>query len=99
MDRTTSEIERCSLAEEVLPPGASVGLHFHRETEEIYYVIAGNGTMRVGNECAEVGPGDAILIPRDQPHSLTNSGSQDMRILLVCGPAHSFSDHFAVGQC
>jgi mannose-6-phosphate isomerase-like protein (cupin superfamily) len=98
MDRTTSEVERCSLAEEILPPGASVGEHLHRETEEIYYVVEGNGIMRVGDESTEVGPGDAILIPREQPHSLTNAGNRDMRILLVCGPAHSFSDHFAVGE-
>jgi mannose-6-phosphate isomerase-like protein (cupin superfamily) len=98
IDRTTSEIERCSLAEEILPPGASVGVHFHRETEEIYYVVDGNGMMLVGDESTDVGPGDAILIPREQPHSLKNTGNRDMRILLVCGPAHSFSDHFAVGE-
>ena len=37
IDRTTSEIELCSLAEEVLPAGASVGRHHHLETEEVYY--------------------------------------------------------------
>jgi mannose-6-phosphate isomerase-like protein (cupin superfamily) len=94
MDRTTSSIENCSLAEEILPPGSAVGRHHHRITEEIYYIVAGNGRMDVGGETAEVGPGDAIFIPAGNSHSLANTGDEPMRILLVCGPAHSFEDHY-----
>jgi mannose-6-phosphate isomerase-like protein (cupin superfamily) len=94
MDRTTSVIENCSLAEEILPPGSVVGRHHHRITEEIYYIVEGNGRMEVGDETADVGPGDAIFIPAGNRHSLANTGDASMRILLVCGPAHSFEDHW-----
>jgi mannose-6-phosphate isomerase-like protein (cupin superfamily) len=93
IDRTTSGIERCSLAEEVLPPGASVGRHYHLETEEVYYILCGAGRMTVGKEVQEVAAGDAVFIPRGQTHTLENTGRQAMTILLICGPAHSFSDH------
>ena len=53
IDRTTSDIERCSLAEEVLPAGASVGRHHHTETEEVYYILQGSGRMTVGEEVRE----------------------------------------------
>ena len=33
IDRTTSAITQCSLAEEVLPPGAAVTPHHHRQLE------------------------------------------------------------------
>ncbi|HKR00897.1 MAG TPA: cupin domain-containing protein [Pyrinomonadaceae bacterium] len=95
IDRTTSAIERCSLAEEVLPPGASVGRHHHVETEEIYYILEGTGSMTVGLEVCEVAAGDAVFIPRLHAHTLTNTGQTPMTILLVCGPAHSFEDHHA----
>jgi mannose-6-phosphate isomerase-like protein (cupin superfamily) len=95
IDRTTSGIERCSLAEEVLPPGAAVGRHHHIETEEIYYILSGRGKMTVGAEEREVGSGDAVFIPRGHIHTLLNTGSDAMTILLVCGPAHSFDDHCA----
>jgi mannose-6-phosphate isomerase-like protein (cupin superfamily) len=98
IDRTTSEIERCSLAEEILPPGAAVGSHFHLETEEIYYVLSGSGMMTVGEEKREVREGDAIYIPRGSKHTLTNIGTTPMTILLVCGPAHSFEDHHTVSD-
>ena len=93
IDRTTSNIELCSLAEEVLPAGAAVGRHFHIETEEIYYILRGAGRMTVGDEVREVTAGDAIFIPRNQTHTLENTGREPMTILLVCGPAYSYADH------
>ncbi|HYJ46935.1 MAG TPA: cupin domain-containing protein, partial [Pyrinomonadaceae bacterium] len=82
-----------SLAEEVLPVGAAVGRHHHTETEEVYYILRGNGRMTVGDEVRDVEAGDAIFIPRHCIHSLENTGHAPMTILLVCGPAHAFDDH------
>ena len=96
IDRTTSSIEKCSLAEEILPVGAAVGKHFHKETEEIYYILEGEGEMTIGDEISAVKSGDAVFIPRENPHTLRNTGSAPMKILLVCGAAHDFSDHFSV---
>ena len=93
IDRTTSPINQCSLAEEVLPPGASVTPHHHEVIEEIYYVIEGEGVMRIDDEEREVGAGDAIYIPRFARHTLTNTGNGPMKILLVCGPAFFYEDH------
>jgi mannose-6-phosphate isomerase-like protein (cupin superfamily) len=93
VDRTTSDIERCSLAEEVLPVGAAVGRHYHTETEEVYYILRGNGRMTVGDEVRDVSTGDAIFIPRGHVHSLENTGQEEMTIMLVCGPAYSYEDH------
>ena len=93
VDRTTSEIELCSLAEEMLPPGAAVGRHHHLETEEVYYILEGRGQMSVGGETREVSAGDAVYIPRGAVHSLENTGDRAIRLLLVCGPAYSREDH------
>jgi mannose-6-phosphate isomerase-like protein (cupin superfamily) len=96
VDRTTSDITQCSLAEELLPPGCAVRPHHHRETEEIYYVLEGSGEMTVGGETAPVAAGDAIFIPRDAVHTLRNTGEVAMRIVLVCGPAFRREDeHFS----
>jgi mannose-6-phosphate isomerase-like protein (cupin superfamily) len=95
IDRTTTSIERCSLAEEALPPGKSVGRHHHLETEEVYYILQGEGRMTVGSETRAVAAGDAIFIPRRSSHTLTNTGQTPMTILLVCGPAYAYEDHHA----
>src|ERR1044071_5548263 len=59
VDRTTSDITGCSLAEETLPPGHAVAPHHHRQIEEIYYIVEGRGTMTVGDEQHEVAAGQA----------------------------------------
>ena len=92
IDRTTSEITRCSLAEEILPPGCAVTPHRHKEIEEIYYILSGSGVMRVDNDSHEVGAGDAVYVPRGCRHTLENTGDQPIRLLLVCGPAFFYED-------
>ena len=93
VDRTTSDVSQCSLAEETLPEGRSVARHHHEVLEEIYFIVSGNGQMRVGNEERSVRAGDAIYIPKLMSHELTNTGSEPMRIILVCGPAYFHEDH------
>ncbi|MGH9847366.1 MAG: cupin domain-containing protein [Blastocatellia bacterium] len=93
IDRTTSTISQCSLAEELLPPGATVAPHHHEALEEIYYILEGSGRMTIGEEQREVGAGDAIYIPKHSRHTLANTGETMMRLLLVCGPAFYFEDH------
>src|SRR5204863_763971 len=92
IDRTTSGITQCSLAEETLPPGCAVTPHRHRQIEEIYYIVSGRGLMTVGDETREVGAGDAVYIPRGHRHTLTNTGIQPITLLVACGPAFSYED-------
>jgi mannose-6-phosphate isomerase-like protein (cupin superfamily) len=92
IDRTTSQITQCSLAEEILPPDCAVTPHHHRELEEIYYITSGRGMMTVGDDSREVVSGDAVYVPRGQKHSLRNTGSEPIRLLLVCGPAFFYED-------
>jgi mannose-6-phosphate isomerase-like protein (cupin superfamily) len=93
IDRTTSDIELCSLAEEVLPPGACVGRHHHLATEEVYYILSGAGHMTIGDEARAVAAGDAVFIPRGRTHTLANTGAEPLVLLLVCGPAYDRADH------
>ena len=92
IDRTTSPITQCSLAEEMLPPGCAVTPHHHRDLEEIYYIVSGAGLMTVGENSREVGAGDAVYIPRGHRHSLKNTGTEPIKLILVCGPAFFYED-------
>ena len=98
IDRTTSGITQCSLAEEILPPGHAVTPHQHRQIEEIYYVVAGRGLMTVGDEVREVEAGDAVYIPRGHRHTLENTGSEPIKLILVCGPAFFYEDEIIEAQ-
>ncbi|NWG02543.1 MAG: cupin domain-containing protein [Syntrophaceae bacterium] len=53
--------------------------------EEIYIIQKGRGVMQVGDEICEVESGDAIHIPIGFFHELTNTGEEELTILVVAG--------------
>ncbi len=87
-----SSIRRQSLAEARLPAHGATTPHCHRRTEEIYYILEGHGSMRVGNETRPVGPGDAIAIPPGSLHQIRNAGPDVLKFLCCCAPAYEDDD-------
>ena len=87
-----SSIRNQSLAEARLPPGAGTTPHHHVKTEEIYYILEGQGSMRVGDEICQVGPGDAVAIPPGVVHQITNSGDRQLKLLCCCAPGYEHDD-------
>ena len=84
-----------SLAEATLEPGQQTQRHYHRVSEELYYVEEGIGEMELDGELAAVGPGDAILIPPGAWHMLV-AGPAGTRLLCCCVPAYSHDDTYFV---
>jgi mannose-6-phosphate isomerase-like protein (cupin superfamily) len=93
-----SPIRQQSLAEARLQPGATTAPHYHRQTEEIYYITHGRGEMRLGDEKRMVVPGDAIAIPPGLIHSIVNTGSEVLRFLCCCAPAYEHADTVLVDE-
>jgi mannose-6-phosphate isomerase-like protein (cupin superfamily) len=83
-----------SLAEATLEVEQATVRHYHRVTEEIYFVLKGQGRMEVDGETTHVRPGDAVLIPAGAWHQLENNGTSELRILCCCVPAYSHDDTF-----
>jgi mannose-6-phosphate isomerase-like protein (cupin superfamily) len=67
----------------VIPPGASVGRHLHREQAEFYYVMSGEGTAGVGSETAAIKAGDAIPIQLGEAHLFENNRAEPLEFLIV----------------
>lgn len=89
-----SAIRQQSLAEARLPVGASTQEHYHARTEEIYFITAGAGRMRIEGETREVQTGDAIAIPPGRKHKLWNTGTETLKLLCSCAPCYEHSDTF-----
>jgi mannose-6-phosphate isomerase-like protein (cupin superfamily) len=67
----------------LLPPGTSVGPEQLTDMSEMYYVLAGAGTVTVNAESARISAGDAIAIDLDQTKSLTNEGAAPLELMIV----------------
>jgi mannose-6-phosphate isomerase-like protein (cupin superfamily) len=85
-------IRNQTLAEARLASGMSTTPHHHVKTEEIYYILEGEGLMRVAEESRAVGPGDAIAIPPGDVHQITNTGRGVLKFLCCCAPGYEHDD-------
>jgi quercetin dioxygenase-like cupin family protein len=61
--------------------------HSHDHYEESIYGLDGVLTWTVDGRPREVGPGQALCIPRGSVHRFDNNGAQDARVLCMVTPA------------
>src|SRR4051812_35460795 len=78
-----------SLFEVVVPVGEKLAAPAHKNDayEEVLYGIEGVLTWTVDGTPSEVGPGQALCIPRGAVHRFENLGNQDVQQLAVISPA------------
>jgi oxalate decarboxylase/phosphoglucose isomerase-like protein (cupin superfamily) len=80
--------ERFSFGMVVLEPGKGHDRHNHPGSEEIIFVMSGEGMQMVDDQPAVlVRAGASIYIPADVYHSTINTGWEPMRLLVVYSPA------------
>ena len=61
--------------------------HSHDHYEETIYGIEGVLTWTVDGKQIDVGPGQALCIPRGAIHRFDNNGTQDVKVLCAITPA------------
>jgi mannose-6-phosphate isomerase-like protein (cupin superfamily) len=86
-----------SLAEATVAAGGATDEHYHRLSEELYYITAGTGHLRVGDEYRDVRAGECVVIPPGAIHKLTNTGDGPLTLLCCCAPAYSNDDTVLTG--
>jgi oxalate decarboxylase/phosphoglucose isomerase-like protein (cupin superfamily) len=76
-----------TFGEVVLQPGRGHDRHNHPESEEILYVLSGEGEQMLDDrEPFAVKPGDTIYVPTGVFHSTRNTGWEPMRLLALYNP-------------
>ena len=77
---------RYSLAHARVPPGEVTKPH-RLATSEVYYIVAGQGTMCVDDESRPVRSGCTIYIPPGAVQFIENTGPDDLVFLCIVDPA------------
>jgi quercetin dioxygenase-like cupin family protein len=75
--------------EVIVPAGQRLAApaHSHDHYEETVYGIDGVLTWTVDGKAIDVGPGEALCIPRGAVHRFDNNGTEDVRGLCMVTPA------------
>jgi uncharacterized cupin superfamily protein len=78
-ERHPFDVEICRI-----PPGKSAyPYHSHSAQWEFYHVISGKGIVRHQDGITAIETGDAFVFEPEQPHQLTNDGTEDLVLYVV----------------
>ena len=92
LDLSNAPVEKQSLAEAVVPAGGATDRHYHKLSEEFYFVLNGKAMMEIEGVTQEIGEGDAVLIPAGAWHQIT--GIEETRFLCCCAPPYAHEDTY-----
>jgi mannose-6-phosphate isomerase-like protein (cupin superfamily) len=87
-----------SLAYILLPPGGISNRHFHKESEESYYILSGEGDMQIDGNSVHLLPGQACLIKPPSTHQIGNHAKQDLIFIAVCTPPWAPADSYPADE-
>ncbi len=75
-----------------LPAGAAVPfIHKHKQNEELYIFIKGNGQMQVDGETFDIKEGTVVRIAPDGGRVWRNNSSEDLYYIVIQGKDGSLS--------
>lgn len=78
--------ERFSAGVVKLEPGKGHERHTHPDSDEILYVVRGEGKQEVADETQDIAMGDMVYIPEGVEHGTINTGWEPLTLLAVYAP-------------
>lgn len=69
-----------------LQPKKKTVPNIHPESEELFYILKGKGTLTVGQETKEIKAGQGVYIPSNVTHTFENTDEEIMEFLLIHSP-------------
>jgi len=70
------------------------GAHSHDGYDETIYGLEGTLTWTISGQPVDVGPGEAVFIPRGAVHQFDNTGDVDAKALAIVTPGILGPDYF-----
>jgi oxalate decarboxylase/phosphoglucose isomerase-like protein (cupin superfamily) len=65
----------------------AIAEHTHSDLDEILYVVAGEGSVRVSGESTQVAAGSLSIIPRGTPHAIEQRGKNPLIMISTVSGA------------
>ncbi|HVZ58083.1 MAG TPA: cupin domain-containing protein [Chitinophagaceae bacterium] len=66
----------------VLHPGSAIGYHL-QQTDEVYYILSGQGEMNMNGQILRLKAGDALLTRAGSSHGLRPVGRDDLSLIIT----------------
>jgi len=74
--------------------GSGPPKHYHEEQDELFYCLAGEYVVEIGDRRFRLSPGDSVLGPRRVPHAFVYDGTGPGKLLVGFTPAIRIEQFF-----
>ena len=76
----------------VMPAGAKSPFnHIHKQNEEIYIFLSGNGKFMVDDEIFDIKPGTAVRVATGAKRAMENTGTTEMQYICIQAQENSLT--------
>jgi len=72
--------------------------HYHKDHDEVVYLVRGNGLVTIAGKEYRVSPGYAYLVPQGTIHRFVNLGPDPAVVLSIFSPAFDGKDRIFVEE-
>lgn len=75
-----------SVIAEKMPPRTAEDMHRHLRSRQFFYMLSGQGVMRLAGGEETLLPGEEIEIAPGEPHQMTNPSEGEIEFLVISMP-------------
>ena len=68
------------------PEGEDIGAEVHPATDQILFIVDGEGKAVVNGKTFKVEENDVVFVPAGARHNLINSGDEELKLFTVYSP-------------
>lgn len=72
--------------QQIIAPGEATPVHCHAY-EEVIVILSGAGECTIEGRTSRFGPNSTLVIEPDAIHQITNTSTEDMKLIAVLGMA------------
>lgn len=69
-----------------LKVGEEIGEEVHKSTDQMFFVVDGEGEAIVGGETFGFDEHDVLFVPAGTKHNIKNSGDEDLKLYTIYSP-------------
>src|SRR5262245_51839102 len=85
-----------SFAHVDVPSGKLSPRHYHKVSEETYYILKGQARMIIDGHEFTLSPGQSLLIMPDEVHQVFNDKAETLEFLVICAPPWTPDDFYEI---
>src|ERR1700674_274482 len=82
-----------SVIEERMHPGSSELRHYHRKSQQFFFILSGQAVLEVSSGHTRISSGQVLFVPPRTRHQIRNSSGSPLRFLVISQPP-SHGDRF-----